>query len=60
MLEMEGVNAYGIWDYSDWNTLADQLKKSFDYGKQRCTAYVRYVVEPASTGVAKVLRELAG
>ncbi|GAA4353347.1 aldehyde dehydrogenase family protein [Hymenobacter saemangeumensis] len=45
MLEMEGVNAYGIWDYSDWNTLADQLKKSYDYGKQRCTAYVRYVVE---------------
>ena len=45
MLEMEGVNAYGIWDYSDWNTLADQLKKSFDYGKQRCTAYVRFVVE---------------
>ena len=45
MLEMEGVNAYGIWDYSDWDTLADQLKKSFDYGKQRCTAYVRFVVE---------------
>ena len=45
MLEMEGVNAYGIWDYSDWNTLADQLKKGYDYGKQRCTAYVRFVVE---------------
>ncbi len=45
MLEMEGVNAYGIWDYSDWSTLADQLKKGYDYGKQRCTAYVRFVVE---------------
>jgi len=45
MLEMEGVNAYGIWDYSDWNTLAEQLRKSYDYGKQRCTAYVRFVVE---------------
>ena len=45
MFEMEGVNAYGIWDYSDWHTLADQLKKGFEYGKQRCTAYVRWVVE---------------
>ncbi|ALW87396.1 dehydrogenase [Hymenobacter sedentarius] len=45
MLEMEGVNAYGIWNFSDWNGLADQLKKSYDYGKQRCTAYVRFVVE---------------
>ena len=45
MLEMEGVNAYGIWDYSDWNALAGQLQKGYDYGKQRCTAYVRFVVE---------------
>ncbi|GAA4008609.1 aldehyde dehydrogenase family protein [Hymenobacter fastidiosus] len=45
MLEMEGVNTYGIWDYSDWATLADQLRKGYDYGKQRCTAYVRFVVE---------------
>jgi len=45
MLEMEGVNTYGIWNYSDWTTLADQLKKGYDYGKQRCTAYVRFVVE---------------
>jgi acyl-CoA reductase-like NAD-dependent aldehyde dehydrogenase len=45
MLEMEGVNTYGIWDYSDWNSLADQLRKGYDYGKQRCTAYVRFVVE---------------
>ncbi|TGE13836.1 aldehyde dehydrogenase family protein [Hymenobacter elongatus] len=45
MLEMEGVNTYGIWDYSDWTSLADQLKKGYDYGKQRCTAYVRFVVQ---------------
>jgi acyl-CoA reductase-like NAD-dependent aldehyde dehydrogenase len=45
MLEMEGVNAYGVWQFSDWPKLADQLKKGFDYGKQRCTAYVRYVVQ---------------
>ncbi len=45
MLEMEGVNTYGIWEFSDWETLAAQLKKGFDYGKQRCTAYVRFVVQ---------------
>jgi acyl-CoA reductase-like NAD-dependent aldehyde dehydrogenase len=45
MLEMEGVNAYGVWNYSDWPRLADQMKKGYDYGKQRCTAYARFVVE---------------
>ncbi len=45
MLEMEGVNTYGIWDFSDWDSLAKQLKKGYDYGKQRCTAYVRFVVQ---------------
>ncbi|MGZ3460135.1 MAG: aldehyde dehydrogenase family protein [Archangium sp.] len=45
MLEMEGVNAYGIWRFSDWEGLARQLKKGFEYGKQRCTAYPRFVVE---------------
>ena len=45
MLEMEGVNTYGVWDFSDWENLAKQLKKGFDYGKQRCTAYVRFVVQ---------------
>lgn len=45
MLEMEGVNALGVWQFSDWPSLAQQLRKGFDYGKQRCTAYVRYVVQ---------------
>ena len=45
MLEMEGVNTYGIWNYSDWQSLGEQLQKGYDYGKQRCTAYVRFVVE---------------
>src|ERR1700688_215406 len=45
MLEMEGVNSYGVWQFSDWAGLGQQLKKGFDYGKQRCTAYVRYVAE---------------
>jgi acyl-CoA reductase-like NAD-dependent aldehyde dehydrogenase len=45
MLEQEGLNAWGIWDFSDWDTLATHLKKGFEYGKQRCTAYPRYVVQ---------------
>lgn len=45
MLEMEGVNAYGVWEFSDWSNLEQQIKKGFDYGKQRCTAYARYVVQ---------------
>lgn len=45
MLELEGVNAYGIWGFSDWPTLGAQIKKSFEYAKQRCTAYPRFVVQ---------------
>ncbi|RRR71668.1 MAG: aldehyde dehydrogenase family protein [Candidatus Viridilinea halotolerans] len=45
MLEMEGVNCYGIWEYSDWPNLAAQIKKGFAYGKQRCTAYIRFIVQ---------------
>jgi acyl-CoA reductase-like NAD-dependent aldehyde dehydrogenase len=45
MLEQEGLNAWGIWDFSDWDGLAKHLKKGFEYGKQRCTAYPRYVVQ---------------
>lgn len=45
MLEMEGVNPYGIWDFSNWKDLGGQIKKGYEYGKQRCTAYVRWVVQ---------------
>lgn len=45
MLEMEGINAYGIWQFTQWDVLAKQLRRGFDYGKQRCTAYVRFVVQ---------------
>jgi acyl-CoA reductase-like NAD-dependent aldehyde dehydrogenase len=45
MIEQEGLNAWGIWDFSDWGALARHLKKGFEYGKQRCTAYPRYVVQ---------------
>lgn len=45
MLEMEGVNAYGVWEFSDWNNLAKQMRKGFEFGKQRCTAYARFAVQ---------------
>ena len=45
MLEMEGVNTYGVWNYSYFEKLGKQIRSGFKYGKQRCTAYVRYVVE---------------
>jgi acyl-CoA reductase-like NAD-dependent aldehyde dehydrogenase len=45
VLEMEGVNAYGIWDFSNWALLSKQIKKGYEYAKQRCTAYVRWVIQ---------------
>jgi len=45
MLEQEGLNTWGIWDFTDWSMLAAHLRKGFEYGKQRCTAYPRYVVQ---------------
>jgi acyl-CoA reductase-like NAD-dependent aldehyde dehydrogenase len=45
ILEQEGLNCWGIWEYSDWPALADRIPKLFDYGKQRCTAYPRFVVQ---------------
>src|SRR4051812_9872584 len=44
-LEQEGLNTWGIWDFGKWDELAAHLKKGFEYAKQRCTAYPRYVVQ---------------
>jgi acyl-CoA reductase-like NAD-dependent aldehyde dehydrogenase len=44
-IEQEGLNAWGIWEFSQWDLLAGHLKKGFEYGKQRCTAYPRFVVQ---------------
>lgn len=44
-LEQEGLNAWGIWGFTQWDLLAGHLKKGFEYGKQRCTAYPRFVVQ---------------
>jgi acyl-CoA reductase-like NAD-dependent aldehyde dehydrogenase len=45
ILEQEGLNAWGIWEFSQWEMLGDQLRRGFEYAKQRCTAYPRYVVQ---------------
>ncbi|MDT6984051.1 aldehyde dehydrogenase family protein [Streptomyces lusitanus] len=45
ILEQEGLNAWGVWNFSDWDTLSATIPKLFDYGKQRCTAYPRFVVQ---------------
>jgi acyl-CoA reductase-like NAD-dependent aldehyde dehydrogenase len=44
-IEQEGLNAWGVWEFSQWDQLAAHLKKGFEYGKQRCTAYPRFVVQ---------------
>ncbi|WP_236788677.1 aldehyde dehydrogenase family protein [Amycolatopsis sp. GM8] len=45
ILEQEGLNCWGVWEFSDWPALTRQVRGSFEYGKQRCTAYPRYVVQ---------------
>ncbi|MDA2966590.1 MAG: aldehyde dehydrogenase family protein [Actinomycetota bacterium] len=45
ILEQEGLNAWGIWNFSQWSLLAGHVKKGFEYAKQRCTAYPRYVIQ---------------
>ncbi|WP_241832383.1 aldehyde dehydrogenase family protein [Pseudofrankia sp. EUN1h] len=44
-LEQEGLNAWGVWEFSQWDLLAGHVRKGFEYAKQRCTAYPRYVVQ---------------
>jgi acyl-CoA reductase-like NAD-dependent aldehyde dehydrogenase len=45
ILEQEGLNCWGVWEYGDFDTLRAQIGKTFDYAKQRCTAYPRFVVQ---------------
>jgi acyl-CoA reductase-like NAD-dependent aldehyde dehydrogenase len=45
ILEQEGLNAWGVWEFSQWDLLAQHMRKGFEYAKQRCTAYPRYVVQ---------------
>uniref|UniRef100_A0AAU2K3X6 Aldehyde dehydrogenase family protein n=1 Tax=Streptomyces sp. NBC_00049 TaxID=2903617 RepID=A0AAU2K3X6_9ACTN len=45
ILEQEGLNTWGVWEHTDWSSLTAVIPKLFDYGKQRCTAYPRFVVQ---------------
>ncbi|MFC3994383.1 aldehyde dehydrogenase family protein [Nocardiopsis sediminis] len=45
ILEQEGLNCWGVWEFSDWDTFSGQVRKTFDYAKQRCTAYPRFIVQ---------------
>lgn len=45
VLEQEGLNCWGVWEFSDWDRLSAHVRNGFDYAKQRCTAYPRYVVQ---------------
>src|SRR3982751_6184173 len=45
MIEQEGLNSWGVWEFSQWDGFAAHLRKGFEYGKQRCTAYPRFVVQ---------------
>ncbi|SDQ95621.1 aldehyde dehydrogenase family protein [Thermostaphylospora chromogena] len=45
ILEQEGLNCWGVWEYDDWELLGRQIRATFDYAKQRCTAYPRFVVQ---------------
>jgi acyl-CoA reductase-like NAD-dependent aldehyde dehydrogenase len=45
VLEQEGLNTWGVWNYSDWDALSAVIPKLFDFGKHRCTAYPRFVVQ---------------
>jgi len=45
VLEQEGLNVWGVWNFSQWGDLGGHVKKGFAYAKQRCTAYPRYVVQ---------------
>lgn len=45
VLEQEGLNCWGVWEYDDWDTLSGQIRKTYEYAKQRCTSYPRFVVQ---------------
>ena len=44
-IEMGGVNAHGIWGFSDWPRLRRRLRAGFARGSQDPAAHTRFVVE---------------
>ncbi|BFU46295.1 aldehyde dehydrogenase family protein [Krasilnikovia sp. MM14-A1004] len=45
LVEQDSGNAWGIWEFSQWDRLIDHLRTGFAYGKQHGTAYRRFVVQ---------------
>jgi acyl-CoA reductase-like NAD-dependent aldehyde dehydrogenase len=45
ILEQEGLNCWGVWEFGDWSGLAGHLRASFEHGRHRGTAYPRYVIQ---------------
>jgi hypothetical protein len=41
----QGLNCWGVWDFSDWERLTPLLRGTFEYGKQHRTACSRFVVQ---------------
>jgi acyl-CoA reductase-like NAD-dependent aldehyde dehydrogenase len=44
-IEIGGVNAHGIWSFSDWSRLRHRLRGEFARAKQDPVAHTRFVVE---------------
>ncbi|GAB1690180.1 aldehyde dehydrogenase family protein [Krasilnikovia sp. M28-CT-15] len=45
IIEQDSGNAWGIWEFSQWDRLVGHLRTGFEYGKQHGTAYRRFVVQ---------------
>lgn len=45
IVEQEGLNCWGVWEYSDWPNLEEHIRRSFAHAKQHSTAYPRFVVQ---------------
>ncbi|RZU52716.1 acyl-CoA reductase-like NAD-dependent aldehyde dehydrogenase [Krasilnikovia cinnamomea] len=43
--EQDSGNAWGIWEFSQWDRLVGHLRTGFAYGKQHGAAYRRFVVQ---------------
>ncbi|GGO43829.1 aldehyde dehydrogenase [Streptomyces daqingensis] len=43
--ETEGLNSWGVWDYSDWEALTPLIRGTFEHAKQRGGSCPRFVVQ---------------
>jgi acyl-CoA reductase-like NAD-dependent aldehyde dehydrogenase len=45
IIERQGLNCWGVWEFGDWPSLARQIRASFAHAKQDSTAHPRFVVQ---------------